>query len=42
VRSNSNVFMQKTERKLEQIASEIAIKHSLKLNIHWTESFQAN
>ena len=42
VRSNSNVFMQKTERELEQIASEIAIKHSLKSNIHWTESFQAN
>ena len=42
VRSDSNAFMQETERKLEKTASEIAIKHNLKPNIHWTEKFQAN
>lgn len=42
VRSDSNAFMQKTESQLEQIASEIALKHGLKSDIHWTEKFQAN
>ena len=42
VRSDSNAFMQKTEKHLEQITSEIAKKHNLKTNIHWTEKFQAN
>ena len=42
VRSDSNSFMKKTESELEKIVAAIAIKHNLKSNIHWTESFQAN
>ena len=42
VRSDSNAFMQNTERELEKIASDIALKYNLKSNILWTESFQAN
>jgi amidohydrolase len=42
VRSDSNAFMQNTERKLEKIASDIALKYNLKSNILWTDSFQAN
>jgi amidohydrolase len=42
VRSDSNAFMQKTENDLENIVSKIAEKYNLKVNMQWTEKFQAN
>jgi amidohydrolase len=42
VRSDSNTFMQKIESDLEKITKAIAEKYNLKVNIQWTEKFQAN
>jgi amidohydrolase len=42
IRSDSNAWMQKTERALETMVLDIALKHHLKSKIRWTDSFQAN
>jgi amidohydrolase len=41
-RSNSNAKMKILEDNLEKIASKVARKHNLELEMNWTESFRAN